>query len=66
MSIASKLSFAAVAAASALASLAAHAVELSALADPGGPPNAIPEPGTWALVGLAVAAAALVSRKKRK
>ena len=66
MSIASKLSFAAVVATSALVSLAARAGELGALVDPGGPPNAIPEPGTWALVGLAVAVAALVSRKKRK
>lgn len=30
------------------------------------PPNAVPEPGTWALVGLAAAIGFVVTRNKRK
>lgn len=44
-----------------LSSLAAHAAVL-----PPGSPNSVPEPGTWALVGLAAAVGLVVSRKRRK
>lgn len=30
------------------------------------PPNAVPEPGTWALIGLAAAIGFVVTRNKRK
>ena len=55
MSKLSTLRLAAATAALALAPLAAHA----------GATN-VPEPGTWALVGLAAAVGLLISRKKRK
>ena len=45
-----------------MASFAAHAAD-----PPGGPllPNTVPEPGAWALIGLAAAIGAIVSRKRK-
>jgi hypothetical protein len=57
MSIRSKIITASAAAASMLVAVAAHAGE---------PPNAVPEPATWALVGLAAVIGIVVSRNRRK
>lgn len=47
--------------------LAARAGDVIGVLDlPGDAPNAVPEPGTWALLGIAAAVAAVVGRKKRK
>lgn len=46
-------------AAAGLVSLAAHAGTIV-------PPNQVPEPGTWALIGLAAAVGVVVSRNRRK
>lgn len=67
MSIRSQLKPAAVAAMSMLFCLAARAADVIGVLDlPGDAPNAVPEPGTWALLAIAAAAAVAVSRKKRK
>jgi hypothetical protein len=55
---------AALAAASMLVTASAFANDLGGPLD--GPPNLIPEPGTWALMGVAAAAAAWASRRKKK
>lgn len=52
-----------------LAKLAAALATFSPLASFAGtiiPPNAVPEPGTWALVALAGAIGVVVARNKRK
>jgi hypothetical protein len=53
----SKLFTAAAALASLMFTMAAHA---------GAPPNPVPEPGTWALVGLAAVVGWVAARGKRK
>ena len=53
----SKLFTATAALAGLMVTMAAHA---------GGPPGTVPEPGTWALVGLAAAVGWLAARGKRK
>lgn len=58
MSIRSKLVPSVVAVISMLATLSAHAG--------GNMTHDVPEPGTWALVGLAAAVGAWVSHKRRK
>jgi PEP-CTERM motif len=64
MSIRSNFTCMAAAAASLLATASAFAADIGGPLD--GPPNLIPEPGTWALMGVAIAAAAWASRGKRK
>lgn len=48
------------------AALASLSMATAAMAGIPVPPNNVPEPGTWALVGLAIAVGALVSRNRRK
>jgi uncharacterized membrane protein len=57
MSIRSKLIAASVATSSMLVAVAAHAGTIS---------NTVPEPGTFALVGLAAVVGIVVSRNRRK
>jgi hypothetical protein len=47
--------------------LGASLTSFAAYADVGGPPtlNTVPEPGVWALFGLAAAIGAIVSRKRK-
>ena len=47
--------------------LGASLVSFAAYADLTGPPalNTVPEPGAWALIGLAAAIGAIVSRKRK-
>ena len=49
-----------------LAAVASSLFCLTVQAGTAGPPNTVPEPGTWALVGLAAAVGLLVSRNRRK
>jgi hypothetical protein len=58
MSNRSKIIAASAAAASMLVAVAAHAGEP--------PPGVVPEPATWALVGLAAVIGIVVSRNRRK
>jgi PEP-CTERM motif len=59
MSIRSRLIATCAAMASMLAAVSAHAIAAA-------PPNELPEPGTWALVGLAAVVGIVVSRNRRK
>jgi hypothetical protein len=59
MTVRSRLIATGAAMASLLTAVSAHAVAAP-------PPNEIPEPGTWALVGLAAVVGLVVSRNRRK
>lgn len=59
MSVRSRLIAMGAATASLLTAVSAHAVAAP-------PPNQVPEPGTWALVGLAAVVGIVVSRNRRK
>jgi H+/Cl- antiporter ClcA len=59
MSIRSRLIATGAAMASMFAGVSAHAVAAA-------PPNELPEPGTWALVGLAAVVGIVVSRRRKK
>lgn len=59
MSVRSRFIAIGAAMASLLTAVSAHAVAAP-------PPNQIPEPGTWALVGLAAVVGIVVSRSRRK
>jgi H+/Cl- antiporter ClcA len=58
MSLRSRLIATGAALASMLTAVSAHAIAA--------PPNELPEPGTWALVGLAAVVGIVVSRSRRK
>lgn len=49
--------------AAAVAGLSAMAAQAGAIVPP---TNSVPEPGTWALIGLAAAVGVAVSRNRRK